>query len=242
MSDKPDLAPWGLVISVLLAILTFLTQKEAGMVDGDISAIRDSIANVAQFKLNYVSNIDDAYVDNVTEFNELVERCDYIARKSRSAKDYCSHDYPYAGDLKIADLHKAFDLFSEPYLDQSNAEQPNLDINKLIEADGFLRHNIHYKLLNELLTDNKFIREKVGALQADWAALGDMASSNKDIISKYNDQDAVKRLHRGDLEQISYNICCNVIEMHNVSTSIRNHTDLQLTSFCDIKKITRDFL
>ena len=69
-----------------------------------------------------------------------------------------------------------------------------MDINKLIEADGFLRHNIHYKLLNELLTDNKFIREKVGALQADWAALGDMASSNKDIISKYNDQDAVKRL------------------------------------------------
>jgi hypothetical protein len=220
MSDKPGLVPWGLLITLIVGIATFLAQKEADMVDGDISAVRDSVVSTAKFKLNYGSDIDDAYLDNILEFKELVDKCAYFEKKSDKIKEYCSHDQADAGDLKVSDLRQAFDLFSEPYIDQQqpNSEHQNLDINKFIESDAFLRHHIGYKILDELLHDGKLMRENVDNIQADWASLGDMASKNKDTLSTYNDSDRIKQLKRKDLEHVSYNICCNVIEMHKVST------------------------
>ena len=241
MSDSPDLRPSnGLVIAMVLGIASFWAQKQTDRIDSDIDAIYDSVASVSNFKMNYVNDINDindAYLDNVTEFSDLVGKCGYIREKLQKDKDCCSYNYPDAGGLRVSDLYKSFDLFSNKYLDQ-----PNFDFNKLVESDSFLRPNIKYTVLQEMLNDNKSLRETFATMQADLASMSDIASQNKATISKYKDEDIIKQIQNKDVECLSYSICCTVIEMHNSSVSLSDYANNQLRSFCEVRRETYNFI
>jgi hypothetical protein len=238
MSTKPDLiSSMGLVIGILLGIASFLAQKEADKIDNDIDAMHESVASVSNFKAKYLNDIEDAYLLNVKEFDDLLEKCHLIADKLTTNPNYCSHDYPDAGELKISDLYEAFELFESPYIDK-----PNFDIYNLIETDSFLKHHVKYSLLKEMLSNNTSLLETFSTLRSDWAYLSDIASKNENTLSKYKDEDIISQIHNQHIQRLSYSICCTVIEMRKSSESLHNYASTQVNSFCQIKKETFDFL
>ena len=232
MFNKSDLiSSMSFVIGIVLGIASFLAQKETDKIDSDIDAIHEFVANVSKFKVKYLIDIEDAYLLNVTEFDALVGKCQFISEKLTTNKNYCSHDYQDAGELKISDLYGAVDLFENPYIDK-----PNFDIYHLIETDSFLKHHVKYSLLKEMLRNNTSLLETFSTLQADWAYLSDVASKNKNTLSKYKAEDMVSQINNRDIKGLSYSICCTVIEMRNSSKYLHDDASSQVNSFCDIKK------
>jgi hypothetical protein len=174
----------------------------------------------------YFSDIEEAYLLNISEFDHLQNKCSYLDKKD---KNYCSGSGTDAGPLKISDISEALELFEDPYI-----EKPNFDVPHLIEQDVFLKRHIAYNVLVKILRNNTELNETFGILQDDWTSLKTLAAKNKKL-TKYNVDQLINNVSDIHVKNLGRDLCCTVIEMRDNSKRLSEMATVQAKLFCDIK-------